>query len=869
MGDLLACEFSQSAHLSLCLRYGVMSSGELLTLRTPVPRSQVIAGVIIDDLVVMEKMLLSDVAELGNEVGDASQRIVAAMDGYEENSLEANIKKSFFNETGCRFWGGEVDGRKGLVRSSSLRAWPLMVVSMKIATLGFASVKLLETLAGAWISILTMRRRMFCIMDIIFEPLGIADGNQIVALSPALQDEISVLCCTFLLAASDLRAQFLPMVSATDASGEYLAAVRAELPVSCAKEFSRFSLKKGTWSRLLPPGRAELRARAKLDPSDELPGVGLSSHPLWSILARGLKYEEVWVSEVLGQPHINLLELKAFLKEEKRLSSLHLQRRCLSGLDSQVCLGALVKGRSSSPAINRALRAALAYPLGSSFHNCFMYFLSEENRADGPSRNRPPDDPDMSLPSWFQQVANGDMVAFDSWLSSLGPEFSLAPFDFNELTYGGRIDLRPRSHLSRKSRDKEMSATTSTTTVTTFSSTNSEALPSLASAAGFVPPDDVGVTGSTKAPFCVGVREPFVSESDEALPSVATAAGFVFPDVEADTGDTKTPCPAMVREPFKVIDDSELVPSLTENKAGEAKDEVDLGGGEKAELSKDAAFSELLRSFPLSQFVFKGKAPDLTIPGALDLYSGALGVDAGAPWVLTFDWERSREEDLLKAPLREKLEKLIRLRAFRSVGMAPICASFSKAVTPAVRSGRFPRGKPGLTKNMRQKVKEGNSHCDFCIFLVQLCVELSLAFFLENPDGSWMWKQRGYEEFDDPSSPAVFRLCFCRLGTPWRKATRIATSTRLRGLRMMCKCRTRHFALRGFSQLHKKMWTKVAEPYPRGLSRLLGIALCCQAGWCEQKRLNVAACSRCRTLRTGEAQNPGPRRGHTDARGTL
>ena len=86
---------------------------------------------------------------------------------------------------------------------------------------------------------------------------------------------------------------------------------------------------------------------------------------------------------------------------------------------------------------------------------------------------------------------------------------------------------------------------------------------------------------------------------------------------------------------------------------------------------------------------------------------------------------------------------------------------------------------------------------------------------------------------------------------------------------MMCQCSQRHFALRGFSSLHKKMWTKVAEPYPCGLSRLLAISLCCQAGWCEQKRLNVGGCSRCRTLRCGEAANPGPRRGvHLD-RGTL
>ena len=159
--------------------------------------------------------------------------------------------------------GGEVDGVAGLVRASSLRAWPLMVITMKIAMLGFSSVKLLETLAGAWIAVLTMRRRMFCLLDIIFEPLGIGDGGQIVALSPALQDELCILSTTFLLATADLRAEFLPMISATDASSDCLGAVRATLPVRCTAEFSRFSLRKGTWSRLLPPGRAELRAKAR------------------------------------------------------------------------------------------------------------------------------------------------------------------------------------------------------------------------------------------------------------------------------------------------------------------------------------------------------------------------------------------------------------------------------------------------------------------------------------------------------------------------------------------------------------------------------------------------------------------------------
>ena len=137
----------------------------------------------------MEKLLAHEFNTRTSDVNGACDRIKEAINGYSENRLEANIKKSFFNETSCRFWGAEVDGRAGLVRSSSLRAWPLMVITMKIAMLGYSSVKLLETLAGSWIAILTMRRRMFCLLDSVFEPLGIADGNKVVALSPALQDE--------------------------------------------------------------------------------------------------------------------------------------------------------------------------------------------------------------------------------------------------------------------------------------------------------------------------------------------------------------------------------------------------------------------------------------------------------------------------------------------------------------------------------------------------------------------------------------------------------------------------------------------------------------------------------------------------------
>ena len=126
-------------------------------------------------------------------------------------------------------------------------------------------------------------------------------------------------------------------------------------------------------------------------------------------------------------PHINLLELKAFLKEEKRLCGLFHQKSCLSALDSQVCLGALVKGRSSSPAINRALRqwpTRLDPVFTTTTCTSCLKRIGPMGMADDV---RLPEPPDFPPPHWIDEVARGDYHHFDRWISSLGPEFSLAP----------------------------------------------------------------------------------------------------------------------------------------------------------------------------------------------------------------------------------------------------------------------------------------------------------------------------------------------------------------------------------------------------------------------------------------------------------
>ena len=132
---------------------------------------------------------------------------------------------------------------------------------------------------------------------------------------------------------------------------------------------------------------------------------------------------------------------------------------------------------------------------------------------------------------------------------------------------------------------------------------------------------------------------------------------------------------------------------------------------------------DILKKFHVRQFSFGEGHRSISCKGGLDLYSGCFGVakamlKAGAPWILSFEIKRSCTEDLLDVSLQKDLLRLIELRVFGTVFCAPICSSFSVAITPPVRSRRHPRGIPGLRRSMRVKVRQGNQHSDFVIDVI-------------------------------------------------------------------------------------------------------------------------------------------------------
>ncbi|CAE7226763.1 unnamed protein product [Symbiodinium sp. CCMP2592] len=280
----------------------------------------------------------------------------------------------------------------------------------------------------------------------------------------------------------------------------------------------------------------------------------------------------------------------------------------------------------------------------------------------------------------------------------------------------------------------------------------------------------------------------------------------------------------------------------------------------------------VLAGLPRGQFFPEGGALDFSKKGALELFSGSSGVARGlarrgAPWVLTFDIEHGPDQDLDNDTVQKMIELLLRAQVFLSFGASPPCSSFSRAVHPPWRSRAHPRGLPGLGRVAFVKVTKGNRQADWVAHVLRAFRANSDGhFWIEGPDGSFMWLLAGFAEFAPAVSPSTLRVDQCRFGTRWRKRTRFAVcdSSALAGERLFCNCSRPHLVLRGRAAPDNRSWTSIAQAYPRPLAELVAAAAAIKAGWTSDGhrllQIPLSACvAGAPTARLGEASHPGPR----------
>ena len=212
-----------------------------------------------------------------------------------------------------------------------------------------------------------------------------------------------------------------------DASNWGDAVTSADIAGGMRSEIHRHCAAKSAWARLLSPFKAMQRGKGCLAVEDELPtGEHMySEHPVWEVCARAFDYKLVWKQKAATGRHINTGELRSYLKAEALGGSDSGDVRVPIGSDSQVCIGAICKGRSASMCLNNLLKQSLGNVLCFGLYS--NYIGSARNPADNPTRGVPLRRSDVEVPDWWKAAEGGD--------------FSLSSLELHPYQLAGYDDL--------------------------------------------------------------------------------------------------------------------------------------------------------------------------------------------------------------------------------------------------------------------------------------------------------------------------------------------------------------------------------------------------------------------------------------------
>ena len=821
MGDCNAVSYAQASHLGLILQSGALRLSDFVTLTGRPSRKLLIAGLMIDDLVLLQRM------RPGEEISrcDAKLAVDTIRQAYETAGLPRHEGKAVEGETAGSFWGLQLDGKRGWCRPNLSRCVPLVRIIAEVVRLRHCTVSLLEVISGSLVSVFQCRRRFLSILEEVYAAQRGRGKKDIVFISQALQTELLCACALVSITVVDFRLKPSTRVVASDSSSTKQAAVCCHLGAAAVGELQKHCLQKGLWNRLLSPSAAYLREKGLLSEDSELPDKQYMMHPAFEEIVSSQKFKQFGkVTGKSSRSHINVGEMKAALLAERLQGALSPGKFYLHLQDSQVSLAALVKGRSSSRHLNLLMKQSIPYLVGSNIRPFYAFVRSAKNPSDDPTRGAPVREPVRAEADWLRRLEGGDPEPFEEFLEAA----DLHPAALQGLPAASELGARvfPDSRTSREARDEDR----------------------------------------------VSGRSTRRRRAKEAAGTIAVQVTEADGDAEAENTEAERSRPTP-RSPER-NPASSLV-------AGDADRRGESVGAEDAAKKGNPSSPErkgwqcLLDEFSRSQFVWSKQFGSLeealaSGSGILDLYSGARGISRACArsfpcWALTFDIKHHQSEDLSLPSLQQRLLELVSLGAFRAMVAGPVCASFSTAITPPCRTFEYPEGVPWCSAAQKEKNVIGNNQLLFVIQLVMCCLKSNVRFSVENPNGSWMWKQRGKLSWDKilrGKNVGDLKVDYCMFGCPWQKRTRFRTDLHIAGQSVFCKCGLPHIRLRGRCVERGINWTQVAEPYPRALCSCIATSIGIDCGFFlgERRRLDVSACAKGTHARIGEASHPGPRR---------
>ena len=249
MGDSLAVEVGQAAHFQVLRQHvGSLLPYETLLYRHPIPKTNTVELLSIDDHVSLQKVPLVDLP-LEPPLLDTAIFNAASV-AYKHTGLVLNDDKKRRNLTQACVLGAEVDGIRGLVGPPRDRVLSLALLSACLAKKGYATRELLDRIVGCWVHALMFRRPVFAVIDVLFRQGMHLPRNQVFRLSSQARNELQMLACLVSTLVCDLRATYDPQLYCLDASPYAGAVCATTVGSSTTAELWRHGELRGYHTRL-------------------------------------------------------------------------------------------------------------------------------------------------------------------------------------------------------------------------------------------------------------------------------------------------------------------------------------------------------------------------------------------------------------------------------------------------------------------------------------------------------------------------------------------------------------------------------------------------------------------------------------------
>ena len=645
MGDCNAVAYGQASHLGVVLQSQALELSDFITLTGRPGRKRFVGGLMIDDLVLLQRCSGEELPS-STECGLAIEVIRKA---YVDAGLPRHDGKAVYGEKQGTFWGLQMDGEKCTARPLLSRCIPLVRIIAEVVRIQHCTVSLLEVISGSLISVFQCRRRFMSILDEIYSAQRGRNKSDIVRLPPSLQQELLSACALVVLASVDFKLRPSRRVVATDSSSTKEAAVSCFVAESVVEELQKHALQKGLWNRLLSPDKAYLRQKGLLDEQDELPDKSYAMHPAFEELAATQQFHPFGkVRHRRARQHINLGEISAALEAERLVGEREPEHYYLHMQDSQVSLAALVKGRSSSKAVNDLIRSSIPFHVGSGVRPFYAFVRTAKNPADDPTRGVSVRKPSRPEALWLRELELGKTTSFDSFIASAG--LSAADLqglpDPAELGQPTPVDTRSFREVKRGSR--------------------AERTPGRKVA-------ELESCSDGRDAVCRHTEDEVQRRDTVCLLSEDEGFGLRQSQEQMQGAGRPAACSDRAVEPGEddglPLSASTVKRKRPDSQVGRVSPSPEQARG-TARPQKLEKWQEEVLKFPRSQFLISKKFKTVeeavrSGPGVLDLYAGSRGISKACvavfdAWTLTFDIKHHPSEDLSNLSLQGTLARLIR-----------------------------------------------------------------------------------------------------------------------------------------------------------------------------------------------------------------